>query len=236
MLISTLIDDALREINVISSVDEATPQDHSFALRKLNRLIGLYNTQHLLNAFIQNIKFLEPQSGWTSPIHIGPGHQFPGVAPTHIQSAHFSLNSVDYPITPMTADQWSSIGFKEARGMPTRYYEQNMGENAVKIYFDCLPLGGSYLHLLCKLPINNGVDFKTTDDITFEYGVEKLLIDRLALELCGAYEIGGQEMQLLAGKVQESEHSIKSFNYEPTLLKSSRTLTGKKRVKNRARY
>jgi len=234
--ISILIDDALREINVISATDEASPQDHAFALRKLNRIIGLYNTQHLLNAFIQDINFLEPPTGWTSPIHIGPGHQFPGVAPTHIEGAFFRLSGVDHELKAMTSDQWRGISYKEAAGIPTRYYEQNMGENASKIYFDCLPISGMELHLLCKLPINGGVDFNTTDNITFEYGMEKLLIDRLALELCGAYEIGAGEINLLALKVEESVASIKSFNYEPSILKSSITLSGRKRVKNRARY
>lgn len=236
MKISTLIDDALREINVISATDEASPQDHAFALRKLNRIVGLYNTQHLLTAFIQTIKFVEPTTGWTTPIHIGAGQQFPAVAPTHIEGAFFRQSGVDYTLKSMTSDQWREISYKTAQGIPTRYYEQNMGENTVKIYFDCLPISGLELHLLCKLPINGGVDFKTTDDVTFEYGIEKLLIERLALDLCGAYEIGAQEVNLLAAKVEETVVSVKAFNYEPAVLKSSMTLQGRKRVKNRARY
>lgn len=236
MKISTLIDDALREINVISATDEASPQDHAFALRKLNRIIGLYNTQHLLNAFIQDIKFVQPTAGWTPQIYIGPGQQFPAVAPTHIEGAFFRQSGVDYSMNAMTSDQWREISYKETVGIPTRYYEQNMGENTSKIYFDCIPIDGLELHLLCKLPINGGVDFNTTDDVIFEYGMEKLLIDRLAFELCGAYEIGAGEINLLAGKIEEAVTSIKAYNYEPSVLKNSMTLSGRKRVKNRARY
>lgn len=236
MKISTLIDDALREINVISATDEASPQDHAFALRKLNRIIGLYNTQHLLNAYIQDKVYAQPVTGWTPSATIGIGEQFDSVAPTHIEGAYFRQSGVDYTLKSMTSDQWREVSYKTAAGIPTRYYSQNMYGNSTIIYFDCLPIVGLELHLLCKLPINGGVDFKTTDDVTFEYGMEKLLIERLALDLCGAYEIGAQEVNLLAAKVEETVVSVKAFNYEPAVLKSSMTLQGRKRVKNRARY
>ena len=43
MLISTTINDALIQIGVINPIDEATPQDHIFGLRTLNRIIDSYN-------------------------------------------------------------------------------------------------------------------------------------------------------------------------------------------------
>ena len=224
MLISTIINDAYLEINAISAIDEAAPQDHALALRKLNRIVGLYNTQHLLISFIQDIKFIMPSGGWTSPIRIGPGLQFPGVAPTHIETAFFREGDNDYDLKMMTANQWASIGVKNVKGIPGRYYEQNLDQSRSKIYFDCIPQDGLSLHLLCKLPMNAGIAFKSTDDITFSHGMEKLLVERLALELCGPNMASQLEVQMLAGKVQEGEDNIKAFNYEPRVQKSSKTL------------
>lgn len=229
--ISTLINDALIDLNVINAIDEANPEDHSYALRTLNRIVSLYNTQNLLSSFTQNIKFLEPSGGWTSPIFIGEGEQYPGRAPSSIDTAFFSQEATDYPLRRMSNDQWSDIGFKQIRAIPRRFYPQRMGENKMKIYFDVIPMDGLQLHLLCKLPFNNGVDFVSTDEIEFEYGVEKLLQNRLSLELCTTYETEEKIIQQLAAKVQEGEKEIKKANFQPLTMRANKTLS-----KNRARF
>ena len=238
MKISTLITDALIELNVISPTDEPSPEDHSFALRTLNRIVKLYNTQNLFSAFTQNIRFLKPIDGWTSPISIGEGQQFPSRAPIHIGSAFFRQGGgADYKIEQMSNDQWASISFKNIKAIPTRFYIQKMDENRMKIYFDVTPMDSLELHLLCKLPINDGVDFLATDNIIFQDGVEKLLMNRLSLELCATYEINMNTIQVIAGKVQEAEKIVKTYNYEPLTMRSNRTLTGKRRnTRNRARW
>ena len=58
MLISQTIDDALVEIGVKNPIDEATPQDHEFGLRTLNRIIDSYNTQNLLITYLQDITYM----------------------------------------------------------------------------------------------------------------------------------------------------------------------------------
>ena len=235
--ISTLINDALIDLNVINAIDEANPEDHSFALRTLNRLIGLYNTQNLIVSYMQNVEFLEPVTGWTSPILIGEGEQYPSTAPISIDAAFFSQGDTDYPMRRMSSDQWADIGFKQIRAIPRRLYPQRMGENKMKISFDVIPMSGLILHLLCKMPINSGVAFDATDEIEFEYGVEKLLQNRLSLELCTTYEAEPNIIQMLASKVQEAEKQIKTANFQPLTMRANKTLSKKRtNTRNRARF
>lgn len=236
MKISTLINDALSAIGVISGTDEPSPQDHSLALRSLNRIVSLYNTQNLITTFMQDIQFNEPSTGWTSPIRIGAGLQFPAVAPTFIQSGFFRQGETDYLITKMTVDQWSQIPFKTAKGIPTKFYEQKISENRTKIYFDQLPMDGLELHFICKLPMNAGVEFVATDDITFGYGVEQMLVKKLAIDLSPNFEVTTAVLQVLAAQLLDAESNVKAFNYEPSTLRTSKTLSRRSRVKNRARY
>ena len=238
MQISTIVQDALMEINAVSSVDEAIPQDHSLALRKLNRIISLYNTQDLITAYTQNITLTMPEGGWTSPIEIGAGLQFDRVAPMHIDSMLFSQTTTDYPLRTMAHDQWNEITVKSVKAIPKRYYTEISSENTIKIYFDVIPLDDLELKVKCKLPMNDGVEFVGTDDVIFSYGVEKLLVDRLALELCGPFEVVGRELDLLLGKVQDAENNIKSNNHKPSTLRGKGVFGNKRRSdrRNRARY
>ena len=57
MLITQTINDALIELAVINPVEEASPQDHKFGLRTLNRIIDSYNIQNLTIPHIQDIAF-----------------------------------------------------------------------------------------------------------------------------------------------------------------------------------
>lgn len=239
MLITELINDSLVEIGMLTPQDEASPSDSSYALRTLNRIIDLYNTQQLVSSYLKEKVYELPESGsWTSPIEIGPGLQFDGIAPTEIADVFFRQYETDYPVKMFTHNQWSSVGFKNVSAIPYRYYAQRMDENALKISFDCIPLNTLELHLMCKMPINEGAAFKATDDITFGYGVEKMLLTRLALELCPSYEI--EPSQILLTKAGEAENAVKAFNYNPTLLGIHPTLKKGGRFRdsrtNRARY
>ena len=237
MKITNLINDSLVEIGVLSVQDEASPSDSAYALRTLNRIIDLYNTTNLITSYLQE-KVIEPQGDWTSPIEIGPDLQFDMIAPTDIQGVFFRQYETDYPVKLFTHNQWSSVGFKKVSAIPYRYYPQRMDENSLKISFDCIPLNTLELHLMCKMPINEGAAFKVTDDITFNYGVEKLLLTRLAVELCPSYEI--EPSTVLTGKAMEAETAVKAYNYQPTLLGIHPVLKKGGRFRdsrtNRARY
>jgi diaminopimelate epimerase len=65
----------------------------------------------------------------------------------------------------------------------------------------------------------NGNEYLVTDNIEWNYGFEKMLMLRLAVELCQSYEI--QPSQILVSKMQEAEANVKTHNYQPSTLKTS---------------
>jgi len=233
MIISTLINDALIEIGVLSAIDEAAPEDHAFALRTLNRIIDLYNTQNLITSYLQDIEYEMPDTEWTSPITIGAGLQFDGVAPSFVDNAFFRQDETDYPLTMMAGNTWSKIAVKSVKSIPSRYYRHAIDENGLNIYFDVIPQDDLTLHLMCKMPINSGAKFKATDDIVFSFGVEKMLLGRLALELCPTYEV--VPSQMLLGKALEAEDNVKTYSYKPSTLSRGRAFKRSGSRRNRAR-
>lgn len=57
MLISKTIDDALTMIAVKNPAEEASPEDHEFGLRTLNRIIDAYNAQGLTVTYLQDLEY-----------------------------------------------------------------------------------------------------------------------------------------------------------------------------------
>ncbi len=242
MLFSTIIDDALVHIAVKNPSDETDPKDHMFGLRTLNRIIDSYNTQNLIISYLEDKTHIMPNTGWKQSIEIGHGLEIDDVAPISIQGLFWRQAGTDYPSKEMTHNTWSTIGWKTASGIPSRHYVQRMSGKNLKIYFDQVPLENLELHLMQVSPYTgkdeNGYEYTPTDDIEFAYGVEKMIVLRLAVELASSYEITpSPELMALAA---EAENVVKTKNYRPMVQSGDMGLTGGRNKhssrSNRARY
>jgi len=235
MLISRTITDSLIEIGIVNPIDEASPQDVAYGLRTLNRIIDSYNTQNLIVTYLEDITLPSPIA-WSSAITIGNGKDIDYPAPLEPRSAFFRQGSTDYNLKQITSDRWADINYKFDVAIPSEYYIQKTNTNDLKIYFNCIPQSDLELHLMAKKPytgINgNGNDYLPTDDIQWNYGFEKMLMLRLAVELCQSYEI--QPSQILVSKIQEAESNVKTNNYQASILKTSSRYG--RRTKSRGLY
>ena len=271
MLITQTIDDALVEIGVINPIETASPQDHKFGLRTLNRIIDSYNIQNLTIPHIQDIAFATPipdpalfhnndivMLGGLFVIHaeindnpelprftkayidVGVGEEWNSTAPVDIQGLYWKQATTDYPSKLMTINQWESIPVKETEAIPSYHYIQKMGENKLRIYFDRIPIFGLELHLLAKMPYTGvngeGDDYIPSDDIKWTRGFEKMLMLRLAVELCSSYSVSPTEDLIF--RATEAEGNLKTANITYKTLRT--TFQGKRRkfrtASNRARY
>ena len=227
MLISTTINDALIQLGVINPIDEATPQDHAFGLRTLNRIVDSYNTQNLLITYLQDKVMPTPVAGWGNAVTIGTGKDIDTAAPIETQAAFFRQGSTDYALTVMTFNEWVNIPDKTTIQIPSKYYIQYTDDNDSKIYFDTVPQSDLVLHLLAKMPytgVNSvGNDYLPTDDIAWNFGFEKMLMLRLAAELAPSYEI--QASPVLLSLAEEAENNVKTRNYQPKTLSTSSGLS-----------
>lgn len=257
MLISKTIDSALRKISVLSGSDEASPADHILGLDTLNRIIDSYNTQNLLITHIEDIELQAPFTAnecesadpedfterlWKSSVTIGHCQEINMEAPVDIQGLFWRQNGTDYQSTEMSMNEWAGIDYKETTSIPYRHYIQRIDNNNIKIYFDVIPQEGLLLHLQAKMPYtgknSTGNDYCPTDDINWNFGFEKMLMYRLAIELSPDFEV--PLSPIITALAQDAESNVKTHNYQPRTLKSDSTLSkGRRRSgsrRNRARY
>lgn len=241
MLISRTINDALIEIGVINPTDEATPQDHEYGLRTLNRIIDSYNTQSLLITYLEDIALQAPYTvnecevtpdqlttkQWNNTVTIGHCQEINMEAPAEISEVFWRQGSTDYASSVMTYNQWAEITTKGNTGIPRRHYIQKMNSNNVKLYFDYIPQEGLELHIMAKRPYtgknSNGNEYLPTDDIAWSFGFEKMLMKRLAIELAPSYEI--TPSAVLISTAQEAENNVRRYNSEPITLSSDVSLS-----------
>jgi len=241
MLIIDTITDALIEIGVVNPTDEATPQDHRYGLKTLNRIIDSYNTQNLLVTYLEDIPLQAPYTlnecevtpeelttrQWSDSVTIGHCQQINMEAPADISQLFWRQDTTDFQSTDMSYNQWAEIATKANIGIPTRHYIQKMNDNNTKIYFDRTPQEGLVLHIMAKRPYTGknsvGNEYLPTDDIQWNFGFEKMLMKRLAIELAPSYEITPSQVLVVAAA--EAEMNVKSYNSEPVTLDSDVSLS-----------
>lgn len=253
MLISDTIDDALVEIGVKNPNEEADPHEHKFGLRTLNRIIDSYNTQNLIITYLEDIPLEAPWTvnecesadpddfhtrQWNNTVTIGHCQDINMEAPVDIQGLFWRQDGTDYQSVTMTSNQWSSIVTKGNTTIPRRHYIQRMDNNNIKIYFDYIPQAGLELHLLAKRPYtgknSTGNEYIPTDDINWNFGFEKMLMKRLAVELAPSYGI--TPSAILLSTAQEAEDKVKTHNSEPLTLDPDVTLLGQSRRRYDGNY
>lgn len=235
MLIINTITDALIELGVLSPNEEATPQDHEYGLRTLNRIIDSYNTQNLTISYLEDIEILPPYTTnecessdpedftvrkWNNTLTIGNCQDVNIVAPIDIKSVFWRQGATDYISTEYTSNQWAKDAVKANTVIPRRHYIQKMDNNNIKFYFDNMPSSDLVLHILAKMPYTGknsvGNEYLPTDDINWNFGFEKMLMKRLAVELASSYEVAVSPV--LLATAQEAEAKVKSFNSDPLVL------------------
>lgn len=220
MLISKTIDAALRKIGVLTAQDEASPADHQLGLETLNRIIDSYNTQGLTITYLEDIPYTV--NSWGSSITIGIGLEIDEAAPVQIEDLYWTDGASTYKSITMSYNQYADTITKNDVGIPHRHYVQRMNDNSIKIYFDYIPQDGLVLHLMAKRPYTGvngeGNEYLPTDDIKWNFGFEKMLMYRLAVELSPDFEV--PLSQVVVGLAQEAEKNVFEHNYQPITLDS----------------
>lgn len=236
MLISKTINAAMRKIGVLTAQDEAAPADHQLGLETLNRIIDSYNTQNLLITYIEDIALEAPYTvsecevtpeelatvsrAWKSSVTIGHCEDINMAAPAQIEYLFWRLGTTDYKSEEMAYNQWADVVNKNDVTIPRRHYIQRMDNNSIKIYFDYIPQEGLELHILAKRPytgVNSvGNEYLPTDDINWNFGFEKMLMYRLAVELSPDFEV--IPSQLVVSLATEAENNVKAHNFQPVTL------------------
>jgi hypothetical protein len=205
------INRALRSTGILASGESADAAMAADAFVTLNDMLDSWSVANIFLYCMVDVPLSATlnQGQYT----IGPGGNFNTVRPTTIQSMTYQVGEISYDVTPLTRDQFSSIGVKSNGGIPAWFnYEPTFPLGVISIY----PVPATAGTLLAQLP-QQFTQFATlTTNINFPPGYNEAIHLGLAVMLCNEFKI--ELTPLLKASEQRAFKRIKRANVQiPTL-------------------
>lgn len=201
-----IIKRSLQKIGAITKNEDPSADEANDALNSLNALLDSWSNDSL-NIYARTWESfaLTGASSYT----IGTGGNFSTTRPTNIVDAYARSGTIDYPMSVIDDEAYSSITFKSLSGIPEFLnYSNSYPLGIIRTY----PLGSSSytLYILTEKPLT---DFTTLDTaLSMPPGTERALIYNLAIELAPEYnqkpdpyivKIAAESLGLIRGKVAQ---------------------------------
>tara|TARA_R100000951_G_scaffold1557_6_gene3285 strand:- start:3057 stop:3746 length:690 start_codon:yes stop_codon:yes gene_type:complete len=196
----SIINQALRKINVVGRGQDLQNDEAQDALTALNNLMSGWSAAGGMVFTQQREVFaLTGAQSYT----IGSGADFDTARPIEIQSAFIRQGSTDYELNQYSVDEWARIADKSTGGIPEGFYYDNNSPTA-KIYI--YPIGSSSYSLVMfsKKALTSFTSL--TDDISLPEGYERALVYNLACEV--AIEFEKQPTGMLIAAAAESKKDV----------------------------
>ena len=179
---TTICQDALKEIGVLSEGDTPTTEMLDDAYRELNRLMEIMsNVQAFAYKPVESSLALTGQTSFT----VGPsGADVTANRPISIESAFVTLGTLDYPVEILNNQQWDDIVFKTATGSVTEaiWYEPLMTNGKVHVWPVCT---GCTLNLRTVELVDTFATVTTA--LSMPPGYEMYLVKQLAVNISPQY-------------------------------------------------
>lgn len=210
-----LCQDALLELGVTDLVDSMDAAKGAFALRMLNRMLQMWDTEGLmvytLNRDVYN--FVAAQQMYT----LGTGGNFNVSRPVRIEMASVLYgpsdpNPLEMPIQILTDDEWRAIAVKNVTTpFPTKmWYTGDYPLN--KLYF--WPIPSTSDHDLVLYTWGKATTFTSLNDsFSMPNGYEEAVVTNLAIMLSNSF--GVQPMPVLVQRASISKSNVQRLNNEP---------------------
>lgn len=178
----SIINQALRKIQVLGRGQTLPSDEATSALEALNGLLGSWSAE---GATIYNsAREIFSLTGLQS-YSIGVGGDFNTAKPIKIDAAFITLGGTDYQLTQVNAGQYAGIAAKYVSGTPEVFYFEN-DEPLGRIFLYPVGLAGYSLTLWSNKAITSFADLTTNYDLPA--GFEDALVWNLAVRMAPEYE------------------------------------------------
>ena len=223
----TIINGALRLLQVASTDVVLTADEANDALESLNQMIDGWSNESLMLYHVQREQFTCIPS--LNPHTIGNGGNFNTAVPVHIEAATVSVNGVDYPIIQIEYDDYAVIKLKTLQNVYPEYmyFDRNspiLGE----VYMYPVPSTASTITLYSRKALTQFASL--TDTMDLPVGYARALKYSLAVELAPEYQVSaGQDVIALA---IAAKGGLKRTNRRPLTLQidpAALAVSGKRR-------
>lgn len=215
-----LITGSMRLIEAVASGETPTTDEQTDALAVLNQLLESWSLQGLA-VYRRDLTPYTTVAGQAS-YSIGAGEEWDGARPMTIKGAYATVNDVDYPVDPMTTQQYADLTDKDEQAeIPDGVYYDATYPNGT-VYLFPVPSTAITVTLVIDEQLSSLASVSTT--ISFPPGYERALRYALAVEL--APEFGKTPSPIVVQNALDALALIKSTNQQPTYLTFDGMVTG----------
>jgi hypothetical protein len=176
-----IVTDAATTAGVIDPRDSLADADAQFILRRLNRMIGSWANERLLNFdhYIDGVQLLPGQNKYTT-LDLGS----PSRTPVQYDIAYVSYGGIDYPVELVSQRAAKMLPQKLTPGIPTMLY---VARHSPDTWFWVYPtpFAPMQLNLGLQSPLALGLDLTSAVDLP--PGYEAALVDNLAVDISPSY-------------------------------------------------
>lgn len=223
----TIINGALRLLQVASTDVVLTNDEANDALESLNQMIDGWSNESLMLYHVTREQFTCIPAH--NPHTIGLSGDFVASVPMNIEAATVTVNGTDYPVLPIDYDDYAVIKLKTLQNVyPEYFYLDKASPVLANLYMYPVPSTASTINLYSRKPLTNFASL--TDNLTLPPGYERALKYSLAVELAPEYQVSaGQDVIALA---IAAKASLKRTNKRPLTLQidpAALTVSGKRR-------
>lgn len=223
----TIINGALRLLQVASTDVVLTADEANDALESLNQMIDGWSNESLMLYHVTREQFTCIPAH--NPHTIGASGDFATTVPMNIEAATVTVGGVDYPILPIDYDDYAVIKLKTLQNVyPEYFYLDKSSPVLANLYMYPVPSTASTINLYSRKPLTSFASL--TDNVTLPPGYERALKYALAVELAPEYQVSaGQDVIALA---IAAKASLKRTNKRPLTLQidpGALAVSGKRR-------
>ena len=220
-----LCNDALVELGVLDPSEQMDGGSAAYALRTLNRMLQVWNTQDLMVYTVNRTVFslIAGQQSYT----LGTGGNFNMSRPARIDMVSILVNNGAYPLEIglqiLTDEEWRDTALKTTPSIwPTKVWiTGNMPLNT--LYFWPAPQDSTVDVVLYSWGRMDGFT-SINDTVTLPNGYEEAIVTNLAMFLSSSYGI--QPNPALGMRAAMSKDAIQSLNVGPLFASCDEGLIG----------
>lgn len=218
----SIIEQAARMIHVLGRGQTLSAEEAQDALTALNGFLGTFSAEAA--TIYNNTRETFTLTGVAS-YTIGTGGTFNTSSPISITAMYVTIGSTDYPVLPMTAEEYAAIPFKALVGTPEKYYYENNNPLG-RIFLYPAGVSGYVLNLWSAKALTSFAALTT--DYTLPEGVENMLVWNLAIRLAPDYDKEPTPFQRSQAKETKSavEVSCRRNSYPKSTLGIGEKSTG----------
>jgi hypothetical protein len=207
--VSELVYDALYACQAAGEAESISADDAAVVLRRLIRLLDSWSNVKAM-CFANTTDSTTTAAGtasYATTLFTTLGR------PIAIDAAYVRQSGTDFGLDIITAEQWTVIPYKAARGMPqVLWYDSAYPTGTVNLY--PTPDAAYTLYVQARKPLTSALTLATS--ISLPPGYEKAIVDTLAVDIAPTFERPVTEAMMVASRA--AEYVLRTTNYEGLLL------------------